>query len=41
VYPLGTADAFDIPPSDAWSLSDLSADFRLLHVTTGKMPSRV
>jgi quercetin dioxygenase-like cupin family protein len=34
---LGPADAFVIPPGEAWSLSDASGDFRLLHVTTGKV----
>lgn len=31
---LGPADAFVIPPDEAWSLAHASADFRLLHVTT-------
>ena len=35
--PLGPADAFVIPPGEAWSLGGLSPDFRLLHVTTGKI----
>lgn len=34
---LGPADAFVIPPGEAWRLSDASEDFRLLHVTTGRM----
>jgi quercetin dioxygenase-like cupin family protein len=33
-HPLGPADAFTIPPGEAWRLADLSVDFRLLHVTT-------
>jgi quercetin dioxygenase-like cupin family protein len=33
-HKLGPADAFVIPPGAAWRLTDLSADFRLLHVTT-------
>jgi quercetin dioxygenase-like cupin family protein len=32
---LGPADAFVIPPGEAWGVSDMSGDFRLLHVTTG------
>jgi quercetin dioxygenase-like cupin family protein len=31
------ADAFVIPPSDAWTLSDMSADLRLLYVTTARL----
>jgi quercetin dioxygenase-like cupin family protein len=31
---LGPADTFVIPPGEAWRLTDLPADFRLLHVTT-------
>jgi len=31
---LGPADAFVIPPDEAWSLGHASADFRLLHLTT-------
>lgn len=34
---LGPADAFVIPPGEAWSVGGLSPDFRLLHVTTGKI----
>lgn len=33
-HTLGGADAFVIPPGDAWSLDRLSPDFRLLHVTS-------
>ena len=33
---LGPADAFVIPPAEAWGLSGLSPDLRLLHVTTAK-----
>lgn len=33
-HALGPADAFVIPPSEPWNLSDASGDFRLLHVTT-------
>jgi len=33
-HALGPADAFVIPPGALWRLSDMSADFRLLHVTT-------
>ena len=35
--PLGPADCFVIPPGQAWRLSGLSDDLRLLHVTTGEM----
>jgi quercetin dioxygenase-like cupin family protein len=34
-HALGPADAFTIPPGEAWRLSAASGDFRLLHVTTG------
>lgn len=34
---LGSADTFVIPPGEPWSLSNMSGDFRLLHVTTGKI----
>lgn len=34
---LGAADSFVIPPDQAWWLSDLSPDFRLLHVTTAAL----
>ena len=37
-HALGPADAFVIPPGEAWTLADASGDFRLLHVTTGEMP---
>jgi quercetin dioxygenase-like cupin family protein len=37
---LGAADAFVIPPAEGWNLTDMSEDFRLLHVTTAKIPSR-
>jgi quercetin dioxygenase-like cupin family protein len=36
-FELGQADAFVVPPGDAWSLGAMSDDFRLLQVTTGKM----
>lgn len=35
--PLGPADAFVIPPDQSWTLTDLSDDFRLLHVTTARL----
>jgi quercetin dioxygenase-like cupin family protein len=35
--PLGPADSFVIPPGEAWTMGDASDDFRLLHVTTGRM----
>ncbi len=34
--PIGPADAFVIPPLEAWSIDGASADFRMLHVTTAK-----
>lgn len=34
---LGPADAFVIPPGEAWRMSKASDDFRLLHVTTARM----
>lgn len=34
---LGPADAFVIPPGEAWRLTEASADLRLLHVTTGRL----
>jgi mannose-6-phosphate isomerase-like protein (cupin superfamily) len=34
-HPIGPADSFVIPPGEAWRLADVTADFRLLHVTTG------
>jgi len=36
-HPLGPADSFVIPPGEAWRLTHASDDFRLLHVTTGRM----
>jgi quercetin dioxygenase-like cupin family protein len=33
-HPLGPADSFVIQPEEPWSLTDMSGDFRLLHVTT-------
>ena len=34
-YPLGPADAFVIPPGEAWSLEEASPDLALLRVTVG------
>jgi mannose-6-phosphate isomerase-like protein (cupin superfamily) len=34
-FDLGPADSFVIPPGEAWRLSGMSGDLRLLHVTTG------
>jgi quercetin dioxygenase-like cupin family protein len=34
---LGPADAFVIPPGEGWRMTDGSDDFRLLHVTTGRL----
>jgi hypothetical protein len=31
------ADAFVVPPGQAWAIRDTSADFRLLHVTTSRL----
>jgi mannose-6-phosphate isomerase-like protein (cupin superfamily) len=39
-HSLGPADSFVIPPGEAWQLAEMSGDLRLLHVTTGKIPSR-
>jgi quercetin dioxygenase-like cupin family protein len=36
-HPLGPADCFVIPPARAWGLSEMSGDFRLLHVLTGRI----
>lgn len=36
---LAPADAFVIPPSEAWALGDMSDDFRLLYVATANLPS--
>jgi quercetin dioxygenase-like cupin family protein len=35
---LGPADSFVIPPGEPWALADPSVDFRLLHVTTARLP---
>ena len=37
VFELFPADAFIIPPANAWALSDMSADLRLLHITTVRL----
>jgi mannose-6-phosphate isomerase-like protein (cupin superfamily) len=34
---IDAADAFVIPPGEAWRLTDLSPDFRLLHITTARL----
>ena len=36
---IGAADAFVIPPSQPWSIAGGSDDFRLLHVTTARLPT--
>ena len=36
-HPLGPADSFVIPPGEAWRMTELSPDFRLLHLTTGSL----
>lgn len=35
--PIGPADAFVIPPAEAWSIAGASGDLRLLHVTTAQL----
>ena len=37
IHALGPTDAFVIPPDGAWSLSEMSAEFRLLYVTTARL----
>jgi quercetin dioxygenase-like cupin family protein len=37
LHEVGPADAFVIPPGQAWQLTHPSADFRLLHVTTARL----
>ncbi|MBV9882028.1 MAG: hypothetical protein JO276_03380 [Sphingomonadaceae bacterium] len=37
VHPLGSADAFTIPPDEPWRLADMSGDLRLLLVATGNI----
>lgn len=37
VSDLGPTDAFVIPPGEGWSLTQMSGDFRLLHVTTARL----
>jgi quercetin dioxygenase-like cupin family protein len=39
-HALAPADSFVIPPAKEWALSNLSDDFRLLHVTTGGLAAR-
>lgn len=34
---LGPADSFVIPPGEAWGLSEMSSDLRLLHITTAPL----
>ena len=34
---LGSSDAFVIPPNEKWSITHMSPDFRLLHVTTARL----
>ncbi|MFL6730478.1 MAG: cupin domain-containing protein [Sphingomicrobium sp.] len=36
-FDLAESAAFVIPPGEPWRLADLSADFRLLHVTTARI----
>jgi hypothetical protein len=35
--PLEAADAFVMQPGKPWTLSGMSADFRLLHLTTARL----
>ena len=35
--PLAAADAFVVTPAEPWTLSGMSRDFRLLHVTTARL----
>jgi quercetin dioxygenase-like cupin family protein len=37
LHEVGPADAFVIPPGQAWQLTHPSGDFRLLHVTTARL----
>jgi quercetin dioxygenase-like cupin family protein len=37
MHELGPGDAFVIPPGQAWRLTGVSADLRLLHVTTSRL----
>jgi quercetin dioxygenase-like cupin family protein len=37
---LGPADAFVIPPGEAWAMTEASDDLRLLHVATRTIPQR-
>ena len=36
-HSLQPADAFVIPPHEAWRLTQLSPDLRLLHITTARL----
>jgi mannose-6-phosphate isomerase-like protein (cupin superfamily) len=36
-FPLGPTDSFVIPPGEGWRLTAMSPNFRLLHVTTGRL----
>ena len=36
-FDLQSADSIVIPPGEPWRLEQMSADFRLLHVTTGRL----
>lgn len=37
LHEVGPADAFVIPPGQAWHLAHPSSDFRLLHITTARL----
>lgn len=37
LHEVGPADAFVIPPGQPWQLTHPSSDFRLLHITTGRL----
>jgi mannose-6-phosphate isomerase-like protein (cupin superfamily) len=36
--PLGPADSFVIPPGEPWRMAEMSAEFRLLLITTADLP---
>ena len=39
-FDLEAGDAFVIPPMEKWGVSGASPDFRLLHVTTGRLDQK-
>lgn len=38
---IDAGDAFVVPPSEPWAITDASPGFRLLHVTTAHMPQEI